>query len=233
MNYPVLIILLLLGVLKGYSQDVVKYQTTGFLDFNGYYDTRDYSVMTINILAKLPNRFQFFSLTNYKSGNKSSDLSSFYSEFNMRWQVKKGNPFDLTYQLVMRQGDGNDDHRIGVRWRLDNTSKLATFFKKLNMNYSMNPMLIQFRVATETKYMTQIEHVYKIRLYKDRIYLGGFADQNIAFSNSKMSVIWVTEHQLGVRIVDQFYGVVEYRLNDFLASESTGVGFGLEYKIKF
>ena len=230
------IAIIILGLLCSFNisaQDIEKHKTTGFLDFNGYYDTREFSVITINILAKLPNRFQYFSLTNYQSASHSSDLESFYSEHNLRWQIKKDCPLDLTYQFVMRQGTGNDDFRLGVRWRLSNTPKLAAVFKKLNMSYSINPMLIQFRVNTHTKYMTQTEHVYRIKLYKDRVYLGGFADQNFVYINNNISFKWVTEHQLGIRIIDQLYAVAEYRINEFLTSEYTGLGYGIEYKVKF
>ena len=215
------------------AQDTKVHQTTGFLDFNTYYDTRDFSVMTINILAKLPNRLQYFSLTNYQSADASADLASFYSEQNVRWQLKTKSPFDITLQYVMRQGSKNDDVRLGLRWRLSNTPKIEKFFKALKMSYSINPMIIQFRVNAHTKSMTQIEHVYRIKLYKDRVYIGGFADQNFDYSNNKLSFKWVSEHQLGVRLISQLYVVTEYRINDFLENDNTGLGIGLEYIIKF
>lgn len=215
------------------AQDVEKHDITGFIDFNMYYDTRDFNVMTINILAKLPNRFQYFSLTNYLSTDKTVDLANFYSEQNLRWQIKKTSPLDLTFQYVMRQGSANDDFRFGVRWRLSDTPKLKGLFKTLNMSYSVNPMVFQFRAKAESKYMTQIEHVYRIKLYKDIIYLGGFADQNFVYNNGKVAFKWVTEHQLGTRIVDQLYAVAEFRINDFLESDNTGLGLGLEYVIRF
>ena len=233
MKYFALSIIGLLASLNIFGQDIEKHHTTGFIDFNMYYDTRDFNVMTINILAKLPNRFQYFSLTNYLSDNESVDLANFYSEQNLRWQIKKMGTLDLTLQYVMRQGSANDDLRFGVRWRLSDTRKLAGIFKTLNMSYSLNPMFFQFRNKAHTKYMTQIEHVYRIKLYKDRVYIGGFADQNFVYSNGKVAFKWVSEHQLGTRIIDQLYAVVEFRINDFLPSDNTGLGIGLEYVIRF
>lgn len=145
MKYFALSIIGLLVSLNIFGQDIEKHHTTGFIDFNMYYDTRDFNVMTINILAKLPNRFQYFSLTNYLSDNESVDLANFYSEQNLRWQINKMSSLDLTLQYVMRQGSANDDLRFGVRWRLSDTRKLAGIFKKLNMSYSLNPMFFQFR----------------------------------------------------------------------------------------
>ena len=105
------------------------------------------------------------------------------------------------------------------------------------MSYALNPMLIDFRKSTEVKYMTAIEHVYRInvlpKVFKNRVYLGGFADQNFIYNNNKLSFKWVSEHQLGIRVLDQLYLVLEYRINDFLPTDNYGLGYGLEYKIKF
>ena len=232
-KYILLIIMALLASFSISAQNSKKKSTIGFLDFNTYYDTRDFNVMTINILAKLPNRFQYFSLTNYQSSDKALDLSNFYSEQNVRWQIKNHSPLDLNFQYVMRQGPSNDDFRLGVRWRISDTPKMDTFFKKLKMSYSVTPMLVQLRVNAHTKPMTQIEHVYKINLYKDIVYLGGFADQNFIYANNKVAFKWVSEHQLGIRIINQLYAVAEYRINDFLPSNNTGLGIGIEYKILF
>lgn len=230
------IFLTIIGFLVSFNisaQKAKKQNTSGFLDFNTYYDTREFNVMTINILSNLPNRWQYFSLTNYQSSNKSLDFSNFYSEQNLRWKIKEKSPLDFSFQYVMRQGLSNDDLRLGIRWRIHDTPKLSALFKKLKMTYSINPMLIQLRVNAHTKSMTQIEHVYKINLYQDMVYLGGFADQNFIYANNKIAFKWVSEHQLGIRMIDQLYVVAEYRVNDFLTSDNTGLGIGIEYKILF
>ena len=214
-----------------------KIKITGFVDFNGYYDTREFSVLTYNILANM-NRFQYFSLTNYESDKGSFDLENTYAEHNLRWKLSKTSPLDLTMQYVLRGGPNNDDYRLGVRARLNSVPKISSFFEKLNMSYSINPMFIQFRRNSKTKYMSIIEHVYRIniapKILKNRLYLGGFIDQNFHYLNDGGVVFkYVSEHQLGVRMINQLYAVFEFRINDFMSDENYGLGYGLEYKIVF
>ncbi len=222
-----------------FSQDEVpKHINSGFIDLNGYYDTRDFSVLTINLFASLPHRFQYFSLTNYTNNQDSPDLEGFYAEHNLRWAINKKLPLDLTYQYVLRQGEKNDDHRFGLRWRLHNTSFLKAVFSKINMSYTFNPMFIQFRSKTEVEYMTIIEHAYRINVFPEklnnRVYIAGFADQNFKYlDTNKLQFEWVSEHQLGVRLIDELFAVAEYRINTFLPAENYGLGYGLEYKIIF
>ncbi len=223
-----------------FSQEEVveKHKNSGFIDLNGYYDTRDFSVLTINLFASLPHRFQYFSLTNYTNNQDSPDLEGFYAEHNLRWAINEKLPLDLTYQYALRQGEKNDDHRFGLRWRLHNTGFLSNLFSEINMAYTFNPMFIQFRSKTEVEYMTIIEHAYKIRVFPNlldnRVYIAGFADQNFKYlENDKLTFEWVSEHQLGIKIIDELYAVAEYRINTFLPSENYGLGYGLEYKILF
>ena len=215
-----------------------KEPISGFLDFNAYYDTREYSVFTLNILANISNRLQFFSMTNYQSAKYSFDLESTYSEHNLRWSLGKNLPLDLTTQYALRDGPNNDDLRFGLRWKVSKTAKLASFFKKLNMNYALNTMIVQFRRKENTKFMTQLEHAYRIGIaptfFHNRLYLGGFADQNIEYlEGGGIAFDWVSEHQLGFRLVDQLYAVLEYRINDYLSNDNYGLGYGLEYKVIF
>ena len=212
-------------------------KVTGFVDFNGYYDTRDFSVLTYNILANM-NRFQYFSLTNYESTNGSFDLENTYAEHNIRWKLSKIAPLDLTMQYVIRSGPDNDDFRLGMRARLNSIPAISSFFKKMNMSYSINPMFIQFRRNSKTKYMSIIEHVYRINIapksLNNRLYIGGFIDQNFNYlDGGGVAFKYVSEHQLGIRLINQFYAVLEYRINDFLPTENYGLGYGLEYKIVF
>lgn len=215
-----------------------EHKNTGFLDFNGYYDTREFSTLTINALANLPHRFQYFSLTNFDGSDNTSDLNRYYTEQNIRWNIKETSPLDITTQWVSRSNSNNDDLRFGLRWRLDDTNKLNSIFKKLNLSYFVSIYYLQFTTKSQSKLFTQLEHVYNFNLFpsifKNRLYLGGFADQNINYlDNGKISFNWVTEHQLGYNIIDALFLVLEYRINDFLPSNNCGLGYGLEYKIKF
>lgn len=221
-----------------FSQKNDSTTASGFIDLNGYYDTRELSILTINLMTNFPKRVQYFSLTNYQGANNTSDLSSLYSEQNIRWAITQKSPLDLTLQYVIRSGNQNDDVRFGIRYKLSQTRKLLTFFKKLNFFYSINPMLVQLMESTAAKYLTQIEHVYYIRIWprklKNKIYVSGFADQNFVYSPKKQLIKtnWVTEHQLGVNIIDRLFAVAEFRINDY-AIRSVGLGYGLQYKITF
>ncbi|MRH99680.1 hypothetical protein GH721_03950 [Kriegella sp. EG-1] len=214
-----------------------KEKISGFIDFNGYYDTREFSVLTYNILANL-NRFQYFSLTNYKSGKHSFDFETSYAEHNLRYQLSKKSPLDFTLQYVLRSGPDNDDYRFGFRARLHSIKKISSIFKKLNMRYSINPMFVQLRRNSKTKYMSIIEHVYHIKIspktFNNRLYLSGFIDQNFSYlKNGGLAFKYVSEHQLGIRLINQFYAIFEFRINDFLPDGNYGLGYGLEYKIIF
>ena len=202
------------------AQNSVKpFKVSGFVDFNGYNDTRNFSTLTYNILLNLSKRVQYFSLTNHDGLSNSPDLVVTYAEHNLRYKLTKTSPLDLTLQYVLRNGEQNDDIKLGFRWRLSSTKGLSSFFEKIKMFYSINPMMLQFRNLSKTKYATQLEHVYNINLFpkkfNNRLYLGGFADQIINYNNGKVSFTWVTEHQLGYRIYDRFFAVIEYRINQF------------------
>ena len=229
---------LLVFLVSTAQEKKVKEPVTGFIDFNVYYDTREYSVLTYNILANISNRLQFFSMTNYQSAKYSFDLESTYSEHNLRWSLGKNLPLDLTTQYALRDGPNNDDLRFGLRWKVSNTAKLASFFKKINLGYALNTMIVQFRRKENTKFMTQLEHAYRIgiapKFFHNRLYLGGFADQNIQYLvGGGIAFDWVSEHQMGFRVVDQLYVVLEYRINDYLSNDNYGLGYGLEYKVIF
>ena len=233
-------LLLFVGIVKIANAQSTQEKTriSGFVDFNVYYDTREFSVLTYNILANISERLQYFSLTNYQSAERSFDMGSSYAEHNLRWKIKKKTPLDLTFQYVLRNGVDNDDFRFGIRWRLNNTPKIDSFLKKLNMSYSFNPMFIEFSRREAAKFMTIIEHVYKINIapkaLNNRLYIGGFIDQNFEYPNTGGILFnWVSEHQLGVRLFDEFYAVLEYRINDFLPADNYGLGYGIEYNIIF
>ena len=106
------------------------------MDFNGYYDTREFSVLTINMKANFPNRFQYFSLTNYEGQSTTSDIGNLYSEHNLRYPVSRKLPLDYTFQYVLRSGLDNDDILLGFRWRLTHTPWIGTFLKKLKTLFS-------------------------------------------------------------------------------------------------
>ncbi len=233
-NNVLVAVLLLSGFNTWAQKDTTP--TTGYLDFNGYNDTRHFAVLTINLMSNIHHRVQYFSLTNYQGAKNTSDLNSLYSEQNVRWAFRKNSPIDLTLQYVLRSNNGNDDLKFGIRWKLSQSKPLVALFKKMNTFYSINPMFVQFQEHVPTKYMTTIEHVYAINLFpkalNKRLYVSGFADQNFVYANNSLIFKWVSEHQVGIRMIDNVYLVAEFRINNY-AAEQVGVGYGVEYKITY
>ena len=214
----------------------------GFLDFNTYYDSRSSTVLTLNILANLPHRFQYFSLTNYFSPVNAtvlSDLESFYTEQNIRFSPKEALPVDATLQWVVRSPGENDALRVGARWRLSDTSGIESFFERLNMAYSVNFHFYQLDFVSQPGWRWQIEHVYRMNVLPQmlgkRVYVGGFLDHNLqpfAPADPYASRI-VTEHQLGIRVTAGLHVVAEYRFNEYFDKSEHGLGIGLQFVIPF
>jgi len=191
-------------------------------------------VFTLNTAVKLPNRFSYFSLLNlYSSDNSLKETANYYTEQNIRWQIADDSPLDLTLQMNFRTGDDNDRHRLGVRWRLNNTSYLQDIFKVINLNYSLNFHAVQF--DNKDAGVWQIEHVFlmKFPYISERIYLSGFADHTFNQDLSKKipnSPI-VGEVQMGFRLYDNLFFISEYRLNQYRRSDVNNFAIGFQYKM--
>jgi len=209
-------------------------KVSGFVEFNLYpYDTRDRTVLTINTFLKLLAGFNYFGFVNYSSPiNTSSneELDSFYTEQNLNWHLPSGLPFQVSAQWAIISGANNDILRFGMGWIVSATPIFKEIFNFLNVFYRVDAFPAQ--IDSLSGFNWQIQHVYVIhvlpKLLDKRVYMAGFADHDIGPSGS----IFVTETQLGLRIVDQFYAVTEYRHDEFLEEENS-VGFGGEYKVGF
>ena len=223
------------------QKQISKNTLSGFIDLNGYRDTRGFSEATINVLTNLPYHFQYFSLTNFSNANVRNDwdLTGYYSEHSLRWSFWEKWPLALSVQWALANGGDNDKFRFGLLWKIAKTPMLKKFFEKIHMSFFVTFFGLDTNFSDPVKH-AQIEYVYLIQvlpsLLKDRVYVAGFADQNFRFGNSATAGnrnIWVTEHQLGVRLVNWLYAVVEFRRNEFFAAQKNGVGFGAEYKLVF
>ncbi|OUS12249.1 hypothetical protein A9Q89_06615 [Gammaproteobacteria bacterium 53_120_T64] len=213
----------------------------GFVDINIYpylSDVKTDNLVTVNIAAKLGGRFSYFSLNNMASaeGRKSfSDLNRYYSEQNIRWQISTHSPLDLTLQMNFRSGANNDRHRLGLRWRLNDSPGLKAAFEKIHLSYSINLHAIQF--DHESPHVWQMEHVFRLLFpyLSPRLYLAGFIDhtfnQNLPASMPTNPV--VGEAQLGYRVFDNFYVVSEYRVNEYRRSDVNNLSAGIEYKVSW
>ena len=233
-----LFLLVLFTIFNSFSA-LAKNSSGGFLDFNLYphlSDVETDTIFTLNIASKLPNRFSYFSLLNLTSQDGDGNLGdtvNYYTEQNLRWQISENSPLDLTMQINLRSGEDNDRYRFGMRWRLNNTSFLSSFFKQINTSYSIHFHLIQF--DNEDAEVWQMEHVLMMKFpnLSNRLYLAAFADHtfNQDLAQGMPSSPIVAEAQLGYRIMNNFFLIGEYRLNQYRRSDVNNLAIGLEYKI--
>ncbi len=216
-----------------------KNSSAGFLDFNLYpylSDVESDNVFTLNIAATLPGRFSYFSLLNIGNVDSSSefeDTATYYTEQSIRWKISETSPLDLTMQLNFRSGEDNDRHRLGVRWRLNDTPYLSNALNKLNLRYAVNLHAIQF--DHEDPHVWQLEHSFRLGFpyLSDRLYLAGFIDHTFnqdlppQFPSSPI----VAEAQLGYRLYENLFLVSEYRLNEYRRSDVNNLSVGIQYKV--
>ena len=69
----------------------------------------------------------------------------------------------------------------------------------------------------------------------NRLYLSGFIDhtfnQDLPDGYPSSPAVWET--QLGYEIVDNFYAIAEYRINQYNRNDVNNLALGLEYLIKW
>lgn len=204
--------------------------TEGVFDFNYYRDTREFNVFTTNLLATMEGGFQYFSLTNIEGEADKRDSTIYYTEQNLRWKLSEDGLFMLSTQAALQSGENNDVARAGLLINVSSLPVLLNFSKQNLFAFGVNVFPIQLDEIEG--YNWQIEYFYKIQiareLFGDRLYLSGFADQNLGPNDT----IWVTEHQVGLRFFDNFFLVSEYRINEYL-KHKTGWAHGLQYLLPF
>jgi hypothetical protein len=214
----------------------------GFMDLNGYYDTRKGSTFTINYLAILNKKLAYFSFINYQQGAFNAeylgDFDFFYSEHNLTYSPFNNRkiPFDINVQAVIIGGGKNDKLRLAPSWRVHDTPGLGRILKKIHLSYGINFHVVQFGFnAPLDDFTWQMEHFYKLdiapKLTNNRLYISGFADHTMG---GKIARGLVMEHQFGLRLIDNFYAVAEYRHFSYLPEKyQDGFGLGFEYLILF
>jgi hypothetical protein len=213
---------------------------SGFVDLNAYpylSNVKSDSVFTLNLGAKLPLGFSYFSLLNVMNQSSESpfgDTNGYYTEQNLRFQPFTVVPVDLTVQYNLRSGDDNDRLRFGLRWLIDKTPYLGDPLKVISLSYSINFHVLQ--VDDEDNYVWQMEHVARLDTpYLDRrVYVAGFADHtfNQGIDGIPDNPV-VLEVQGGVRLIDELYAIAEYRVNQYRRNEESNLGVGAEYVIKW
>lgn len=218
-----------------------KNASTGFIDVNAYgylSDVTSDSVITINLAATLPNRFSYFSLTNFinqTGAGELDDTTNYYTEQNIRYQLSANSPFDLTAQFNFRTGQDNDRHRLGIRWRINDTSYLSEAFKAINLTWAINLHAIQW--DSEPTHVWQLEHSYRMTFpyISNRLYLAGFIDhtfnQTLAPNMPQSPVVWET--QVGYELFENFYAIAEYRVNQYNRQDVNNLALGVEYLMRW
>ncbi len=222
----------------------VKNTSGGFVDINVYpylSDVDNDNTITLNIGAKLNNRFSYFSLTNFgneKGEAELAEINTFYTEQNVRWQISEKSPIDLTLQMNFRSDDDNDRQRLGFRWRINDTQVFNNLFKAINLSWSINFHVKQFDSVPENVW--QMEHVFRMTFpaIDKRLYLSGFIDHTFNENNEglvgnvpKNPV--VGEIQLGYRVIENLFFITEFRVNEYRRSDVNNMAVGLEYLIKW
>ena len=205
-------------------------QKKGFIDFNYYYDSNKSTILTINTASSINTNFSYFGFINFYNSIDAKDLSnieSFYSEQNVRWNALNSKSIDFTLQWNLRSGLKSDRLRLGIRLILSKVNQLKSLFKLFNMSYSINYHFYQ--LDSDDIYNWQMEHVYRIKI-TEKIYLSGFADHSFGGEiNPKI----VSEHQIGYLIYNNFYIIYELRINQYRKGKELSSAIGLEYIIKF
>jgi hypothetical protein len=213
----------------------------GFVDFNLYpvmSKVENDTTFTVNAFIKFTDRLSYFSLNNFSQQHGSGKLPKFdtsYSEQNLRLKMSENSPFDLTFQANFRSGPNNDRHRLGIRWRPNDTHLIGEFLDKIHLNYALNWHAIQF--DHESSHVWQLEHAFRLTLpyLSKRLYIAGFVDHTFNENPPKdfPTNPIVAEAQLGYEVVDNFFLVTEYRVNQYRRSDVNSIAMGLEYKIPF
>ena len=234
---------LLVGLITAFSStaDTKNAAGGGFLDFNIYpylSDVDNDPVFTFNIAASLEHGFSYFSLNNFSNQIREGELGDtvgYYSEQNLRWRIGPDSAFDLTFQSNFRSGQDNDRHRLGIRWRLQDSTALKKWLDAVHLQYSINLHALQF--DDEDAYVWQMEHVFRLTFpqWSNRLYLGGFIDHtfNEDLADSLPDNPIVGEIQLGYPLLENLYGVTEYRVNQYRRSDVNNLALGIEYLMRW
>lgn len=208
----------------------------GFVDVNLYPYLSDVDgdwTMTTMAFQTLPNRFHYLGFVNMgsKTGDKG-ELNKYYSEQNIRYKLSDSSAFDLTAQFNFRTGDDNDRHRLGVRWRLNDSGPLSSFFSAIGTQYAINLHAIQF--DHEDADVWQLEHTFKtvFPCFNKKLYLSGFVDHtfNEDLAPGMPDSPIVGEVQLGYQLSKRWFAIAEYRVNQYRRSDVNNMTAGVEYK---
>lgn len=182
-------------------------------DVDIYHDIRGYPTLTINIYgSELPGKTNFFGFVDSFGSRKNPLKWSSYGEFKL-----SRNFWNELGAAVEYDRDSSVDYGI--------TRAGISFEPKLSIkDYSFGLTFYPF--ASHNDKMQLVLYGEK-RFRKGESYVRGFMDLNFKDEGA----IPFTEVQVGKRLKDNLYFVVEGRYNGFVkGKDSIGLGVGLEYK---
>jgi hypothetical protein len=196
-------------------------------------------VHTLNAQLDLPGPFSYFGFTNWSGDQTGTDspfnYSKYYTEQTFFYDQVRGTPFDLSVQYANSTGPNNDIIRFGVQAHVHKFKGINKAFKKLNASYKLT--YFPWQIDPYNDYAFQLQHVWYMKifpkLFRERVYMSGFADHNFLIGKTPAHNKLVAENQFGVRLWKGLYAVTELRWNGFLPKKNFGVGMGLEYKLNF
>ena len=182
--------------------------------------------------ARLPARFSYFSFVSFRGVTTGDDFDFSRSEQTLRWRMSENLPLDLSFQAVLVDGSGNDFSQLGISWRVHNTPGLSDLFRRINLIYRITFQLKRFGSADDKVWQTEQYFKMKFPGLSDRLYLSGFIDQTYDQEgpDALPANPVVAEVQAGLRLWKNFYGIAEYRVNDFRLGNENNLAVGIEYK---
>ncbi len=209
----------------------------GFIDINGAYDTRNLTTGTLAVLTTLPAGFQYFGFVNLinRQGGPGEEQNTFFSQQHLYFAPFRVLPLDIAALGEFMSGNDNDSARAGVRWRLSDTGFMRPAFEKARLYLSAGYFPVQFDRIQAPGWRSFASYAYNWQLWPGRVYVGGFADHYMSVQNGQMKTFtqdFVTEHQVGLRLLFGLHVVAEYRHDDF-APKKDGVGLGVQYLVNF
>ncbi len=180
----------------------------------GYYDTREKPTATLTLgVSDLPLGTKFFSFLDFAAEKDNPDnLTAPYGEFRLSKKADFGLGVAGEYNRDFSQEQGTTRAGFIVE------PKLRNFFPNTHVG-------LKFYPASTHDHGMQLGINGNASFFDGDLTLDGFFDYNFKPGKS------VTDLQLGYRLVDNLYGVVEARYNGFLPERNIGTGIGLEWKL--
>jgi hypothetical protein len=202
---------------------IAKERYSGWATMEYQFDTRGFNVLNFTGFSLLPYGFSVWGFTDIEgtknSNEREDDFATHFTEIDLKSPT--WNDIGVVAELNSTTGDNNDVGRFGL-----------AYVTKLDLFEEIDLLLIfkGFPVETDGD-GGQIVFAWNAKFHKlfdDRLSIGGFTDTNFRSGND-LSTHIVSETQFRFRLINGFHLLLEAKFNDFLPSEKTGLGIGIQY----